>query len=451
MFDKAKRWALQQGYEKLVPEVLNCPTCRASIPRPPFSAETGFDIRISCPQCGWDATVDSLIDRDRADSEIVTEQPRDSRIELRVEPNLTRTWVFPASKKFNFLLIFGILWSGFVGLFTFLMIASDESSFDGMSRLGGMLFLIPFWLVGLGVSFGGLWMMLASQEITLKPDGRIYSVRRFLGVTFRKKFETGPQTRIKRVVAYTQNDSPVYTVEISNDRKNRIRLSSTISDDEKSWMLGQLRSALGKEDVTVDREAVANPGYASAQRLGGPVDLQEVRSDGLTIRRLDSKSFEVSLGFQSSIAFVIVAIVCLAASLFLGWQSIDGFLGLSDSGFAVFDWIFIIVPGVMAAIFGITAFVIFTIAVGMGGRKRTLKFYQDFVVADPEWPIGAKGGKFEKSRFERVVTSRTGHSNGDPRYSVKLLGAGIAVPICRFRDAREAQFMADWVREWLEE
>ena len=139
-----------------------------------------------------------------------------------------------------------------------------------------------------------------------------------------------------------------------------------------------------------------------------------------------------------------------AVAGFLAFECVHSFGSLDNSNFPIFDWLFILVPGLMALIFGACALVILFCAFGMKGRKRHLKFYDTHLIADPEWPIGAAGGTFEKSQFERVDMSRTGHSNGDPRYSVKLIGTGRALPICRFRNEEEAKLVTDWVRAWLD-
>lgn len=447
MLRDAKSWLL----EKVIPAELTCRSCGATIQRPANVGETGLDTIVNCPQCDWNGTIDAMLDSRVDEPDVVTEQPRDSKIKLRVEPNLTRTWVFPASKKFNFLILFAIFWLGFISLFTVLMVAPSEESFDGFSKLGGLLFLIPFWLVGIFLFFSSLWMMFASQELTVKPDGRMLSVRRFFGITFRRKMDASRNASVKRVVAYTQNDKPVYTVEISNGKKNSIRLSSTMSDAEKSWMLSQLRSALGKEDAAAVDGAPSGKadGYASARRISSRSDLRGISTKTLTVRRMDSRSFEIVLGHRASILTAIFGMIFLGAAGFLGWECVEQIRGLDDSTVSAFDWPFILMPGFMALIFGTVALVIIFFAVGMKGRKRSLKFYEDHVVADSEWPIGAKGGRFEKNRFERVDMSRTGSSNGDARYSVKLLGPDLALPICRFRNEEEAGAVHDWAREWL--
>jgi len=141
----------------------------------------------------------------------------------------------------------------------------------------------------------GLWMALASQELTLKPDGTILSVRRFPGVTFRRELETDSSTRVERVVASEKNDVPVYTVEISGKGKNRIRLSSALSKEDWGWMQSQLRTALGLgQDYaapvslqTENEETHAGETESSTR----PVDLRETFSGHFTIRRTSSQSF----------------------------------------------------------------------------------------------------------------------------------------------------------------
>ena len=331
------------------------------------------------------------------------------------------------------------------------MLISSEEDFEGSTKLGALLFLIPFWLAGLGMLISGLWMALATQELSLKPDGTLLSLRRFPGLNFRRKLETNSSTRVERVVAYEKNDVPVYTVQVSGKGKGRIRLSSTLSPTDLGWMHSQLRTALDPsyaDPLSLSVENEETPAV-EAELTVQAADLRETFSDHLTIRRTSSQSFEFVLGYHTSKALGVVGAFFVAVACFLAWDSAQSFLHSDESDLAFLDWPFIIIPAIMALVFGTIGLAVTGSAFALKGRKRTLQFQRESVIADPEWGLGTSGGTFRKDEFSKVDSTRIGHANGDPRFSVKLVGPEKAVTVCRFRNAEEAGLMAEWARGWL--
>jgi len=218
-------------------------------------------------------------------------------------------------------------------------------------------------------------------------------------------------------------------------------------------MQSQLRTALGLGQdyaAPVSLQTENEETHAGESKFATrPVDLQETFSDHLTIRRTSSQSFEIVLGYRISKVVGIVGVCFVVVTGFLVWESIQSFLHMDDSDLGFLDWPFVLIPGFMALVFGAIGLILMGSTIGLKGRKRTVQFHKDTVIADPEWGLGTSGGTFRKDEFDKVDLTRIGHSNGDPRFSVKLVGPQKAVTACRFRNAEEAELMADWVREWL--
>jgi hypothetical protein len=122
---------------------------------------------------------------------------------------------------------------------------STHIAFDAVSTgfdIFGLLFLIPFVLIGLVTAVIALFCLFG--ETTLAFDRETGIVRRKL---FRWKYDTrfrmSDLTDVKLAEAYRQNDVPVYGVGlVVSSKKRSLVFGSHLADDEKHWLVSEIYS-----------------------------------------------------------------------------------------------------------------------------------------------------------------------------------------------------------------
>lgn len=179
----------------------------------------------------------------------VLEKPADSKIEM-VQGSDTLTLVIPpagAKSTLRGLLVFSIFWVGFCGLMTTIIVLSvlmpDKVKHEG-SPLIGLLFMIPFWGVGVGMLLGGLQMSRRKAVILVTPESVVFTQSGPLG----QKEKQWPRSQIATVEAspsgVSVNDRPVPQLKLIFKSGKPFGLLTGRSDAELAWLAGVLRQYL---------------------------------------------------------------------------------------------------------------------------------------------------------------------------------------------------------------
>ncbi|MDP0489609.1 MAG: hypothetical protein Q7Q71_00995 [Verrucomicrobiota bacterium JB023] len=217
----------------------------------------------------------------------VGEPPEGSSITKNPLPNGGLAFEIPASRKLNFLIFFGLLWVGFILLFTVLLFFGDLKSSDTGEPLHkgfALVFFIPFWAVGLGVLYFGLSAAYSNHLLLIERD-TVVLVRSLFSF---KRTRSLPFSDIKSVdntVFYTQNNKPVYGVEVKGN-KAKIRFGATLSKEEKGWLVAELNHALAPPEPK-----------STAMSLEMPVGIRQDRFElELAPQRENSTRFSYLLG-----------------------------------------------------------------------------------------------------------------------------------------------------------
>ena len=423
-----------------------CPQCKSGTVVPSSRREGEYEELVRCRDCGWYGSLDQLMRNVQAEISPLEDQSPDSCIALKVNPDLSRKFQIPASKRPGALLFFSLVWLLFSGVFFFLALTSPAERFSGFTPFGAKLFVGLFPLIGIILFVGSLWIAFVTHEILIRPQRSILSIRRCFGITLRKEIPIQSSTRVQSIVAYEQNDAPVHTVEVANSKKEKIRLSSQLSREDLGWMFYQFERALPESESAVHFSA---DGIAAREK-----PLRECHSETLEIRNSGRDSFRMVFSSKMSLFVILFGLIFAGSGCYLFWECYSGYQDLrqddSDDFMKWFDLPFVVVAGLMGMVFlGVGA----SITIEMfkaGSRGRTIWFDQDRVTAEPEVFFQKTKKTWAKSDFDRVDLDPIGSSNSEPRYGVKLIGPDNLLTLCRFRTIDEATQVADWARKWLQ-
>lgn len=173
------------------------------------------------------------------------EQPEDSTALLQEHANGI-TISFPAAgvwKGSKGLFFFSVIWCGFVGAITTVLVFAD-----GSEELPVFLFLSLFWLVGIGMLLGAL-NMGRRQSVLAVLDGDLAVIRKGIFGTRRIKLRRDELAAIRPGPSGTHvNDQPIIELQIHPLAGKKIGLLSERDDREIEWAATVLRQALQVPD-----------------------------------------------------------------------------------------------------------------------------------------------------------------------------------------------------------
>jgi hypothetical protein len=176
-------------------------------------------------------------------------QPENSPITIeRFLDGLTIT-VPPAGlwKGTHGLFLFAILWNGFMGVFTPLLLVGI---FTGKGVEKGAVLIAPavlsiFWLVGIGILLGALNMGKRRAAIAV-TGGALMVIQTGLFGTKQRQWVA---MEIRRICAghsgMEVNDRPILELQIYGQGAAKFGLLAGRTDEELNWIASELRVALG--------------------------------------------------------------------------------------------------------------------------------------------------------------------------------------------------------------
>ena len=447
VFSNMKRLAMRKGYALLRSKGANCPECGSSLDLPRELPE-GDDL-LHCSACSWSGGMMDLMASNDGWGE-VREQPAGSKI-VKSSMDGGTQWLMPASKKPNFLCFFALLWLGFVGFITFTLLFGTVEGEDPVWVF--LLFLIPFWAVGLGVGYGGLRMMLM-ESILVVDQSEVRLMQRLFGKVKLKRLGREEVKCVERYTAYSQNERPVYGLRIATGGKEKIAFGSRLKEDEKRWLLSELREVL---DLQSRRKSKVQS-TAQAAEYGGAVslisyeDLEEISEGGLEVKRVGYDGFRMKRKHQSGKWYLLGGVVGLVVSVFLFSEAFES-LDLESEDFGLLDLVsllFDVMPFVIGLVFGAMAIGALFAARHFMGLVEYFEFSpQELVVRKAKQGQRGKVTRYAKDVFHSATRRNTGHVNNDPRYSVSLKGRNKRVMIVGYVPGDRADRLVEWLELWL--
>jgi hypothetical protein len=387
-----------------------CPECGEPQKDPPRKTEVA-----TCSSCGFRGSHNEwAIRRLNAEEEGYPNPdipPADTRITRKELAPGTVAWEIPPSGKAGGLLGFGIIWTAFICFWTVgVILGSDEG--DG-GTLTGPLFSIPFWAIGIGMLYFGLRAKYAFHLLMVDPK-TVVLARSFFKRTSRKALQRSTLKSAEKKEFYQQNYTPVYGVEIKG-KDGKIRFGTTLSEEEKNWLVADLQRHLFPEEVKAKTPpptaATTEQAVASAPKKIKPfsVDFPPARAPGST--------GGLCIGFLVIGGFIAVGIFFLKDAGFFRWIWLGG-----NSLFAL---------GMIAA--ALTSW---------RNRNRVLRVRGDRTGIHIETLRGRVPLKEERMDYEpgiQVHSYNTGRNGNTSMVRIELLGETTVVPLLKWYPEEAAQ------------
>ncbi|MEM1085090.1 MAG: hypothetical protein AAGI48_13340 [Verrucomicrobiota bacterium] len=413
-FKDVGRWAARRSLKK---GKLKCQRCgRVRHEGIPEQGEV-----LTCVECGWFGTLSDWWKSD-APGEVVSrdvgEAPPDTGI--RLEDGSNRTVIrIPASGSGGGLIGFGWVWT----VFSSLMLIFFLVSADGWEGVGAAAFLLIFVSVGVGLLYAGYRMKHASHELSIDA-GHIELTREWRGRRKTKRMRRRDFESVKRQVFYTKNYDPVYGIELRG-KSGKLRFGSSLRDEEKLWLVTELRKRLDPED-----EAAA----------GRPADGDRGRS------------FAIPIPGNSSVAGAWI-ILLLMGGVFLGVSifAMDEvrFDGDSDAPFpfSLIEGFFGILGPIMRVVFGLVGLgmlvggvVVLIQALKRHGAIRELVGTEEaLVVLEKRNGRILKQQSFDRRAYRGFRIASSGHVNNRPHVRLRLFVGDEVASLASWVDEEKAR------------
>lgn len=232
------------AFAKAKVKPVTCPNCGNQFT--PFADReivswSDFAGTTPCPHCGHAYSLQSSEAEELAPSGPLP-QPEGSRIEKKPVAEGQGLYYIPASGSGNGLLLFAVLWNGFLAFCLAFILRAILSGKSTGNPFPFMLFLIPFIAVGVGMAYAGLRAKYATHLLFLGPEF-VRLQRQLFRRSKTYNLTTSEIDHVEQKEFYQQNYKPVYGIEIGAG-KRRIRFGSALTNDEKRWLCAEIREFL---------------------------------------------------------------------------------------------------------------------------------------------------------------------------------------------------------------
>ena len=264
----------------------------------------------TCPQCGLQVELLAGGAESRQDQlapEGPLPQPAGSRIERHEISVSEFLYHIPATGKGGFVLLFAIVWDGFLLAFASMWFFAAGTEPKNAPSWQAALFLVPFLAVGLGMGYAALRAKYAVHLLFIGPEF-IRLQRQLFGRTTNRDLPTPEVTRARQTVFYTENYRPVYGIEITAGRQ-QIKFGSGLEEEDKRWLCAEVREYLRSTgNPNFPQESLANMASgstASARPLAHAI-VENRGHDSLIIRIPPSGRWGAWFPVAMILAFTLV-------------------------------------------------------------------------------------------------------------------------------------------------
>jgi len=107
-----------------------------------------------------------------------------------------------------------------------------------------IFFFVPFYAIGIGMFLLGCWMAWSVTAIQLAADKALVS-KKLGNWLIKKEFPTANVEGFDEVIAYRQNNRPVYCGAMMANGKT-VRFGVQLSTNDRGWLLDELNASLRK-------------------------------------------------------------------------------------------------------------------------------------------------------------------------------------------------------------
>jgi hypothetical protein len=190
-----------------------------------------------CPRCDEVFKIASFL----SDSSVVNriEKPVSSRVQHYADPD-SMGFIIPPSGLAGggyFFLFFSLFWNAVTWTGFIASIRSGE--------VFPILFLIPFLLVG-AITFAIFLYFIKGEFALLANTQHCHGSWSLGNLKYNRKVSVNEITDIVEEVIYTKNYQPVYGIGIKAGKGKSLKFGSGLTEDERKWMIGELRYFLKK-------------------------------------------------------------------------------------------------------------------------------------------------------------------------------------------------------------
>jgi hypothetical protein len=208
---------------------MNCPSCGAELD------ERGVDLDAGTARCFQCGHVSKLGLGEGAAAVPRVEKPARTRVVVdRSRPGQIALYIPGRGGVFFF--AFAAFWFTITGILTVTAVSSGEGF--------PVLFMVPFWLVGLGMLLMGLFTRFGVTGVYVDRQQFIVSKTLF-GKGWTRRGVTDEISTIQLSEAYRSNDQPVMALAIAAGAET-YSVGSFLKDDEKRWLVSELRAFLAE-------------------------------------------------------------------------------------------------------------------------------------------------------------------------------------------------------------
>ena len=215
---------------------LKCPRCGSEI----LSENISIDTALAKCHCGEVFSISGTVKGAGAEvGEIAPAKPVDTKVVIEESPsNDVHIWI-PGGFRPSVigLIVFALIWNGFIGFFSYMMIRENEGP--------PFLFLVPFYLVGIGLIVVILWMIFGKSSIHVNSLG-LAIVKELFGIRRRSVIPLEVVGEISVIDTGTRvNNVPVRAIAIKYGEKTA-KVGRRLSEAERQWLAYEIRQYVAK-------------------------------------------------------------------------------------------------------------------------------------------------------------------------------------------------------------
>ncbi|MBY0526683.1 MAG: hypothetical protein K2R98_25020 [Gemmataceae bacterium] len=334
------------------------------------------------------------------------------------------------------LFIFGLIWCGFMGVFSVSMALGKPDNDGNMPAWAAIPFVGLFWAIGLGMLAGAVHMARRRAVLAVVGD-RLLVLQTGLFGSKRREWRRDEIADIRSGPSGAEvNDEPVLELQIHPPlgAGKKSGLLSGRDAKELRWLATELRRALNLRTLS----GVETPFQErSEQPAGSLVTVEETTDGGVTLIVPPAGLWHGSRGL-----FLFALVWCAFMTVF------DGLLfAFAGKG----DWAGPLAMGAFSLLFWAIGIGMLLGALHMGRRRAVFGVVGDRLLVLQSGPLG---GKRYEWRRDEVADIRTGPSgmavNQVPVLELQVHPrSGKAIGLLAGRDDAELQWLATMLRRSL--
>lgn len=321
----------------------------------------------------------------------------------------------------GFFIIFGAMFGGFPSIILFSLLFGSGGPGDFGSAFG-ILFLTPFFLIGLTTFLVGLFLWLGKTQIEITSQS-IFIRRTLFGKSFQQKEFRRDAMELSFEESHRENEVPAYKLKFT-DGNQKIGVGGSLREEELLWLEREIKLTLGQEveAITSVRDAMEQEGIETLSR--SELD-PTYRSKNLeftqTFHGWEARIQSTKLGALGTMLF---GSVFLIAGLMMYRPTRnhildllpfirEAFSGAQTSGGEPPIW--------FAMIFGGAGLFIVLVGIYLLGSRLTIALRHSRLLIHRRWLVFSRTRFIDIADIQEIDIKKTGNVNDDPRYRLSAI------------------------------